>query len=365
MHVKYHRIASAVPVAGEARLNDIDAAAMADGPDALKRDLFSFTTLRAHHDGTLYVGTTNFANRILWHFDPSNGAFSDLRYQDIAEPWDIKIHRSLEWDPIKDVLYGVSSGLHCEDEYFAAPGAAIFAFSPNTGAIEPLGIPLPHEYTQTITLDSERRLLYGFTYHTFAFYVYDVDARRTVYHAQPGSISHISAIDDQGCIWSTWGRNRHFLFKYDPALTDIVWTRKKFPEGGHSYMYAGAGPIDCMLNGGDGWLYVALETGSLVRLDPRTVSFEYLGRPSPAPRMPALVLGEDGLLYGTCGDDWNVSVFRYDRRTRGFDIIARVAAADGETCFRPHDLALLGDSIFVGETDNPKRSGYLWEVQRT
>ena len=52
-------------------------------------------------------------------------------------------------------------------------------------------------------------------------------------------------------------------------------------------IYPGAGPIDYMLNGGDGYLYVAPETDSLVRMDPRTIEFDHLGRPSPAPRIPA------------------------------------------------------------------------------
>ncbi len=362
MQVTYHKIADIAQSSEDRSLSDIDASAISEGKRDLKENLFSFTTLRAHSDGWLYVGTTNFANRILWRFDLTSNRFEDLHYQDIAHPRDIKIHRSLEWDPAKNVFYGVSSGLHNEDEYFNSPGAAIFSYDPATKEFKSLGIPLPHEYTQTITLDPERRLLYGFTYHTFSFYVFNVDTCETIYHALPGSISHISAIDDDGCIWSTWGRNRHWIFKYDPAKNDVVWTRKKFPEGGQSYMYPGAGPIDCMLNGGDGYLYVALETGSLVRMDPRTVEFKHLGRPSSAPRIPALIMGDDGMLYGTCGDDANVSVFRFNRDIREFETIAQLAA-DEERCFRPHDIARMGNRIFVGETDNPKRSGYLWEVE--
>lgn len=362
MRVTYHKISDIDQLPKDGSLSDIDASAISDRKQDLKENLFSFTTLRAHSDGWLYIGTTNFANRIFWRFDLANNGFEDLHYQDIAHPRDIKIHRSLEWDPVKKVFYGVSSGLHNENEYFDSPGAAIFSYDPATKEFRTLGIPLPHEYTQTITLDAQRRLLYGFTYHTFSFYVFNVDTCKTIYYALPGSISHISAIDDDGCIWSTWGRNRHWIFRYDPAKNDIVWTRKRFPEGGQSYMYPGAGPIDCMLNGGDGYLYVALETGSLVRMDPRTIEFDHLGRPSPAPRIPALIIGDDSMLYGTCGDDANVSVFRFDRDIREFEIVAQLAT-DEERCFRPHDIARMGNRIFVGETDNPSRSGYLWEVE--
>jgi hypothetical protein len=306
---------------------------------------------------------THMGNRILWCFDPADQSFEDLDYPRIADEFDIKIHRSLEYDRARDVFYGVSAGLHGENRYLEAPGSAIFQLEPAARKLEPLGIPLEHEYTQTIQFDSVRRLLYGFTYHTFSFYVYDVDRRETIFHALPGSISHISAIDDDGCIWSTWGRDKHYLYKYDPTINDIVWTKKRFPEGGDSYMYPGAGPIDCMLNGGDGYLYVALETGSLVRLDPKRVACEYLGRPSPHRRMPALIVGDDGLFYGTCGDDWNVYIYTYDRKTNSFRTLVRLEA-DGVCCYRPHDIAIMGNSIFVGETDNPKRSGYLWQVER-
>ena len=362
MDSTYHVIADIDRKSVDQSLNDIAVADIAKH-SALKRDLFSLTTLRPHSDGWLYVGTTNFANRILWRFNPEKAEFEELHYERVGTHHDIKIHRSLEWDRVNRVLYGVSSGLHNEDQYFDAPGAEIFAFNPETLGIETLGVPLPHEYTQTITFDPERRLLYGFTYHTFSFYVFHVDRRETLFHALPNSISHISALDDDGCIWSTWGRDQHYLFKYDPAVNAIQWTRKKFPEGGHSYMYPGAGPIDCMLNAGDGKLYVALETGALVSMDPQTMAMDYLGRPAPAPRMPALIQGPDGFFYGTCGDDWNVQIFSFDPATRGFRIIAPVAAEDGKRCFRPHDLAFMEDRFFVAETDNPERSGYLWEIR--
>ncbi|MFH1614322.1 MAG: hypothetical protein ABIG61_04465, partial [Planctomycetota bacterium] len=80
------------------------------------------------------------------------------------------------------------------------------------------------------------------------------------------------------------------------------------------------------------------------------------------PRMPAIIMGEDGLFYGACGDDYNVSIFTFDRKTRGFNIIAKVANEE-DKCFRPHDIAMMDNKIYVGETDNGIRTGYLWEVE--
>ena len=362
MKVNYYNISGTTFRFKDRKLSDADADELRQHEEVVN-NFYSFTTLRTHNDETLYVGTTHMNSRLLWRFDIETKQFEDLKYDKVARKGDVKIHRSLEYDPQGDVFYLVSSALHGEDKYYQSPGSAIYIFDPKTGAIEPIGTPLEHEYTQTIAFDASRRLIYGFTYHTFSFYVFDVDKRETIFRAMPGSITHISAIDDDGCVWGTWGRDLHYIYKYDPAKNDIVWTKKQFPEGGHSYMYPGAGPVDCMLNGHDGFLYIGLETGSLVRMGPRTVEFEYLGRPSPHPRMPAVVLAEDGLLYGTCGDDYNVSIFVFDRKNNGFKTIAKIEAED-EQCFRPHDIAMIGDKVYVGETDHPQRTGYLWEIIR-
>ena len=34
------------------------------------------------------------------------------------------------------------------------------------------------------------------------------------------------AIDDDGCIWSTWNARSHNLFKYDPELLYHHWVNK-------------------------------------------------------------------------------------------------------------------------------------------
>ena len=362
MQINYYNISGTKFRFKDRKLNDADADTFRQH-DEVVNNFYSFTTLRAHHDHKLYIGTTHMNNRILWRFDPATKQFQDLGYDKVGRPADIKIHRSLEYDARDDVFYIVSSALHGEDQYYQSPGAQVYRYDPKTGRIDSLGTPMEHEYSQTITFDPQRRLLYGFTFHTFSFYAFDVDKRQTIFRAMPGSITHISALDDAGCIWGTWGRDAHYIFKYDPAVNDITWTKKQFPEGGLSYMYAGAGPVDCMINGHDGFLYIGLETGSLIKMDPNTIEFEYLGRPAIPPRMPALILADDGLIYGTCGDDYHVSIFVFDRKTRGFNIIAQVQTED-EKCFRPHDIALIGSTIYVGETDHPQRTGYLWEIIR-
>ncbi|KKN02285.1 hypothetical protein LCGC14_1119310, partial [marine sediment metagenome] len=38
-----------------------------------------------------------------------------------------------------------------------------------------------------------------------------------------GSISHISALDDGGCFWSTWNRRTHYLYKHDPRTGEVAF----------------------------------------------------------------------------------------------------------------------------------------------
>jgi hypothetical protein len=129
-------------------------------------------------------------------------------------------------------------------------------------------------------------------------------------------------------------------------------------------MYHGAGPIDSMLNGGDGFLYLGSEKCEVYRLNPRTAEVAYLGKPLPATRLPGLCLSDDGLLYGVGGNDNNVSVFTYDRKSRVFNVLGTLRdPRDGDPCFRPHDIIKVGDSLFLGETDNPRRSDCLWECK--
>jgi hypothetical protein len=182
-----------------------------------------------------------------------------------------------------------------------------------------------------------------------------------------GSITHISALDDDGCLWGTWDPTQHNLFKYDPAQQRIIYFDHGLPEGAamSNIMYPGAGPVDCMINGGDGYLYVGTTGGTLLRLNPKTADVTYLGRPYPSRRMPGLKIWRDGLLLGVVGDSELSYVFVYDRETGRFqDLGPIVDTTSGLALYRTHDLAFLDERrIYVAETDVPSRSGYLWECE--
>jgi len=45
------------------------------------------------------------------------------------------------------------------------------------------------------------------------------------------------------------------------------------------------------------------------------------------------------------------------------DLGAIVDGTTGENCFRVHDLVVVGDTLYLGETDNPERTNHLWEIE--
>ena len=326
----------------------------------------SFTCLLMHPAGKLYCGITAYNCDIFHRFDPATEKFESLNYQAIADPFEVKIHRSLELSA-DGTIYGASACLYKIDERSQAPGGAVFKYDPRTNKIQKLSVPCPPEYIQTITLDDKRKLIYGMTYPVFKFFVYDINADKVEDHDFMGSITHLGAVDDDGCYWGTWDWVSHNLFKYDPRERKVVFFHHSIPEGAkHSnIMYRGAGPVDTMINGHDGYLYIGTCGGTLVRLDPRTAKAEYLGKPAPTRRMPGLCLWHDSLLIGAGGDEEGGFVFTYDRKTGVMQNLGPIKAPDGKSLYRVHDFRLSADgkTAYVAETDVPARSGYLWQCE--
>jgi outer membrane protein assembly factor BamB len=337
-----------------------DAAAQLSSQEDFKSGYFAFTSLKFRpEDGLLYCGNTNFGNDLLRTFNPSTGEFKSLGYQNFAEEFEIKIHRSLELGD-DGMFYGATSCLHGPEKRLEGPGGKVFRYDPEKGEYKLLCIPKEHDYIQTISLDSKRGMVYGFTYPVFEFFAYSIDKNEVVYRQFMDSISHISAIDDNGGYWGTWSY-LHKLFRYDPVENKVEFFDHGFPEKGGNMMYRNAGPIDCMVNGGDGFMYVATDMGSLYKLNPETAEVEFLGKPFSSTRLPGLALGDDGLLYLSGGDDDNCQLAIYDREMKRFETLGTIADEEGDKCYRTHDIEIVGNKIYVGETDHPTRTDYLWE----
>jgi len=344
---------------------DDDANAIAAWEDS-RRDYYAFTSLaHAARLGSLFCGTTNFGNDLLHAYDLASGSFESMDYASIAEPVEIKIHRSLTLGG-DGCVYGATSCLSGYDALADAPGGKLWRFDPAARQYEVLGIPVPHLYIQTISLDWDRQMVYGMTIPGFIFFAFSLVEREVVYSLHMGSISHIGVVDPDGGYWGTWlggGRSPgHNLFRYDPKSNRVKFFDRGFPTPCRNLMYRGAGPIDSTLVADDGQIYLGHESGELYRLDWRQGRVEYLCKPMPGQRMPGLASGPDGLLLGVGGSDWASMGFVYDRKTGASEVLGPIrddtAQAD---CFRTHDCCLVGDDLFVGETDHPQRGCYLWK----
>jgi outer membrane protein assembly factor BamB len=315
-------------------------------------------------DGTLYAGCTHFAGDFLLALDIKSGEIRSCGYPSIFEENEHKIHRGIWYDKADNSIVFATSTLSQLNKLAKAPGGKFVRYFVKTGKFEILGHNEPGQYTQASVYDAKRRLLYLFSYRAQKFGVFNVDKKKITHNTYVESIPHIAALDDKGRCWSTYDHG-HKWCCFDPAKNDFVFydTAMESSMKAANIMYPGAGPIDSMINGGDGFLYIGTGLGELYRLDPETGKSEYLGRPTAQNRMPCLCVGPDGMIYAA-GGDLDVSHFvRYDRSTKAFDVLGPVQAADGAKCYRPHDLTYHGGHFYIAETDNPRRSGFIWKVK--
>lgn len=335
----------------------------------VRRRRYSFVSLAWWAGGkSLLVGTTHVEGDILVAFDPASGKFRSCGYpaSGIADALDHKIHRGLWVDEERASLFFGTATLGDVPETIHSQGGSLMRYDLAAGVFERLARPTPGDFHQGTVYDAKRRMLYFFGIPGLGFGVFNLKTSRLVRYNCVESIPHISAIDDEGGVWGTWGFSRQSFFRYHPDCD-----RFEFPAGcrfpnareASNVMFSGAGPVDSMVNGGDGYLYVASALGEVFRLDPRLATLTYLGKPFPGQRLPGMCRGEDGAIYLCGGSDTAPALARYHTDARTFELLGPVRAADGASCFRCHDLLLVGRTAYVAETDNQTRSGYLWECE--
>jgi hypothetical protein len=344
---------------------------------ALRQRWISFVCLAYNPtNGLLYCGLTAYDSDVLYTFDAESGRFRSLGFPAVADRFDVKVHRSLEIDE-EGVVFGATACLHGYDQRGAALGGKIFRYDPRHREIEILETPQPHEYIQTIAMDRRRNLIYGYTYHVPHLSCFDLSTGQAKDLGVVGRDAHSLVIDDQGHLWGTWLQMygvgtgqpaRTNLLEYDPDGDELTWhTRSSLPP----LHAADTGYVDSIVNGGDGWIYVGTTAGALLRFAPLSHDpasgggpvVEYLGRPLRRDRLPGLVVGQDGLIYGCGGCEGDARLFSYDRQNRRCTDLGRIVDGQrGVSCRLTHGLSEVGAGRFyVAETDNLDRSGYLWE----
>lgn len=350
----------------------------------------SFTSLHAHKaNGQLYCGLTSEEQQLLVSFDPQEKKFTDLEFQnqEFCEPYDTKIHRSFEADGEDSIIFGVA-GLHTEVTYPDAGGGRLFRFSPNSGEYEILGRPVRRDYIQTIAYDAKRQVIYGNCYPMNNSFIYSLETQTTIEPDEPFT-GHKIRCDNEGNLWGISGKickpiphvpatDLEIMHMFFNQPHEIPRLYRYNPDDGYQYLEDGlpliSGQRQELANGldvGDGGMYLTTNIGMLYRVDKKSGAIDeiaFLG----AGRLEGIGYDpERGLLFLGGGQMYLTHVFVVDVEKRK-RITPFWPVADGETgerCIIVHDLAVIPQEgkylVYTGETDNPNRSGCLWESEIT
>lgn len=345
-----------------------------------RKEWISFDCLLWNPDDDLvYCGITSFNNDIFAAYDRKTDSFVELGYERVADKYDAKFHRGLERDQESGRLYGAVALLHDIDQYWDAPGGAIIEYDPKSGAIEKIGIPVPHNYIQSIILDQKSKMLYGQCFTPERFFSFDLKTRQA---KDLGPLScgyamaqgQIPAQDDNGVVWASWTVTRAWqmepgvdmfrLCRFDPKVGKLEYLKTGVPRADRKY---GTVPAEAFFNLGTGCIYISADEGALYKLDPVTAKVEFLFRPiqyGPS-RLASLRLGPDGMAYGVVGVGFNTQLMRFDPKDDSYELLGKVYDESiGERAYQIHDVAITDDLVvYAGENDNEGRSSYLWECK--
>jgi hypothetical protein len=343
-----------------------------------RKDWISFDGVVCHPSGLVYCGLTSFDGDIFKAYDGRKGAFLDLGFGRVSNPYDAKFHRSMALSRDGRYLYTATALLHEIDRYEAAPGGGIFCHDTRTGETEKLGIPIPHNYIQSIALDEARGVVYCMHFTPERLSIFNLETRQT---RDLGPISSGMAIaqgenlelDDDGNAWCSWNATRAWqsspgpdtnrLCRYDVAQKRIVFYDHGLPRADKGHGFA---KLEGLFNLSTGLMYASGGNGSLYRIDPKTAQAELLGTPveDRRSRLTSLVLHPDGYAYGVTGRDGKCCLLRFDPRTEKYDVGDAIVDADGVAMWQCHDIDVDANGVlYAGENDHPERSSYLWEIK--
>lgn len=344
-----------------------------------REDWISFDCLAWDQEQRImFMGLTAINNDIFWTFDPATDAFMSLNFGRIGDRFDAKFHRSLVQDD--DGSYVAATAmLHDMDQQRQARGGKLVRYRPDTDVYDLLDVPVPSMYIQSIVLDRERRLVFGFTYPAEYMFVHDLktgESRTVAYIGNSRMVcqAHCAVFDRRGRLWGTWGENRAFedepgrwpirFFRYDPDADDFEW----FSHGPPKAHPGDAGNLDHMLLADDGFIYLGGVAGGLSRLDPDSAEVVFLGKPFAGKRLAGLVQARDGFVYGAGNEGVDregrgtARMFRYDPSRNTFDDLGAIFDPQRDDgAIKIHMLVEGEDGVlYAAENDHLWRSSYLW-----
>lgn len=325
----------------------------------------------------VFCGITSFDADIFKAYDRKAERFVDLNFASVADAYDAKFHRSMELTRDGGTLYTATALLHDIDRYWEAPGGGIFRHDIATGATEKIGIPLPHNYIQSIALGEALGVIYSLHFTPERLSCFDLETRQATDLGPLGSGMSMAQgenilLDDEGCVWCGWGVTRawqsapgvdsHRLCKYDPERRRIHYYEHGLPRADGAY---GTTRIEGLFNLGTDCLYASGDNGSLYRIDTRDGQASYLGTPirDRRSRLTSLALHRDGYAYGITGRDGQCRLLRFDPNSDTYELGDAIVDDQGIAMWQCHDVTITPDGVlYAGENDHQQRSSYLWEI---
>ena len=352
------------------------------------------------HDDSIYCGLNSIDGDLLYRFDLASREFAGLGTQRWTDSFDAKIHRTLLLHPQDGCFYFGTSLLHDADRQREAPGGKLVKYDWQNDRYDLLTIPMPPLYIQSIALDYQRDILYGFTYPAELLVRYDLQTNVCSTLAYLGNATmlaqpHNAVVDRHGWLWGTYAETRAWdevtgptpirLFKYHPDEDQFIWfshglsrkadesqTRpdpphatRSLPDVTESRHKHDFGFCDSMAYDGGRFIYVGTVAGVLCRIDTETDKVEKIANVMENGRFPALGFGRGGELFGAGGMRGQCHVCRFDPATQKLEVWSDLEDVERqEKPARIHGLAISRDgTVWLGENDNHERSSYLWSMR--
>lgn len=204
-------------------------------------------------------------------------------------------------------------------------GGHIYRYRPSGGgyAREDLGLPVPGEGVYAILLDAGRGMLFGITYPSGKFFVFDLksgqiaDLRADVsgpLNSFETKLALCRALgqDVEGNVYFS-GKEGH-LYRYQPEQRNLEILPAQLPAVLGRYSYQS---IDVLLRAPDGTFYGGDSDGYLFHFIPETGELENLGKVLRQHHIQSMTWGADGFIYGVGGEyDGMPRTFSYDPQRR-------------------------------------------------
>jgi len=202
-------------------------------------------------------------------------------------------------------------------------GGKLFCYTPmddysdlygyRVGKIEVVATPVESDGIAALAIDNNRKRIYGISAPRGLFFVYDISSGGVEVNGavdELGIFSDILIVGKDGCAYGAkrWGS----LFKYDPECEEIVPLGVEIPSLRGRKRY---NKVDSLaLDEYSGRLYGGGSAdGVLFYFDPQDEKMISLGKPVAQPRIRALTVGRDGIVYGIGGGVGGMGhLFRYD-----------------------------------------------------